>query len=71
MDRLEAEFGGRVEFMRYNIDAAASDAAKRAYRFRAQPQVVIVDGTGNIFVSRLSELTYARLKADLEAVLHE
>lgn len=71
MDRLEAEFGERVQFMRYNVDAAASDAAKRAYRFRAQPQIVIVDAAGYIVASRLSELTYARLRADIKAVLHE
>lgn len=71
VDRLEAEFGRRVQFMRYNIDDPASDAAKRDYRFRAQPQIVITDAAGNTVVSRLSELTYARLKADLEQVLRE
>jgi hypothetical protein len=57
--------------MRYNIDDPASDAAKRAFKFRAQPQIVIVNAAGNIVASRLSQLTYTRLKADLEAVLHE
>lgn len=71
MDRLEAEFDGRVQFMRYNIDDPASDAAKRAYRFRAQPQIVITDAAGDVVVSRLSELTYTRLKADLQQALHE
>lgn len=71
VDRLEAEFGERVQFLRYNIDDPANDAAKRAYRFRAQPQIVIVDAAGQIVVSRLSELTYTRMKADLEQVLHE
>ena len=71
MDRLEDEFGGRVQFMRYNTDNPNSDNAKRAYRFRAQPQIVIVDAAGDIVTSRLSELTYMRLKTDLQAVLHE
>ncbi len=71
MDRLEAEFDGRVKFMRYNVDDPAAGAAKRIFRFRAQPQVVITDAAGNIVVSRLSELTYVRLKADLEAALGE
>jgi hypothetical protein len=71
VDRLESEFGGRVQFMRYNIDDPASETAKRVFRFRAQPQIVIVDAAGNIVASRLSGLTYAQLKADLEAVLHE
>jgi hypothetical protein len=71
VDRLEGEFGERVEFMRYNIDDPASDAAKRNYQFRAQPQIVITDAAGAIIVSRLSQLTYAQLKADLEQVLDE
>jgi hypothetical protein len=71
VDRLESEFGGRVQFMRYNIDDPASDAAKRAYKFRAQPQIVIADAAGHIVFSRLSELTHTRLKADLEQVLNE
>jgi hypothetical protein len=71
VDRLEGEFGERVQFMRYNIDDPASDAAKRNYKFRAQPQIVITDAAGAIIVSRLSQLTYAQLKADLEQVLHE
>jgi hypothetical protein len=71
VDRLEGEFGGRVQFMRYNIDDPASDTAKRAYKFRAQPQIVIINPAGTIIVSRLSELTYTRLKADLEQVLRE
>ncbi len=71
MDRLEAEFGEQVLFRRYNIDDPASDAPKRAYQFRAQPQIVITDASGAIVVTRLSGLTYARLKADLDAVLHQ
>ena len=70
MDRLEGEFGEQVQFIRYNIDDPASDTAKRAYKFRAQPQIVITDAAGAIVASRLSELTYTKLKADLDAVLH-
>lgn len=60
-----------MEFIRYNIDDPASDGAKRAYKFRAQPQIVIINAAGAMVVSRLSELTYTRLKADLDAALQE
>jgi hypothetical protein len=69
VDRLEAEFGARVDFIRYNIDATASQAAMRQYRFRAQPQIVIVDVEGAVVFSRLSQLTYVQLKQDLLHVL--
>ena len=67
--RLEAEFGERVEFRSYNIDAPSSQEAMRQYRFRAQPQVVIVDARGKVVQSRLSQLTYVQLKQDIEGVL--
>lgn len=68
---MEAEFGARVTFLRYNIDDPRSDAAKRQYRFRAQPQVVIVNAQDEIVLSRLSELTYPKLSRELTAVLGE
>jgi len=69
VDRLEAEFGAQLDFRSYNIDAQDSRAAMRLYRFRAQPQVVIVDATGAIVESRLSQLTYVQLKQDIVGVL--
>jgi hypothetical protein len=71
VSRLEAEFGDRVEFQQLNIDDPRNDAAKRQYRFRAQPQVVIVNAQGEIVFSRLSELTYPKLSAELTSVLAE
>ena len=71
VSRLEAEFGDRVEFQQLNIDDPRSEEAKRRYRFRAQPQVVIVDTNGEIVFSRLSELTYPKLAAELRAVVAE
>lgn len=69
VSRLEAEFGDRVEFRQLNIDDPRNDEAKRIFRFRAQPQVVIVDSSGKIVLSRLSELTYIKLKSDLQKVV--
>lgn len=69
--RLEAEFGAQVDFAAYNIDSEKSAEAKRLYRFRAQPQVVIVDSSGRVVVTRLSQLTYTQLKRDLEKVLQK
>lgn len=71
VSRLEAEFGDRIEFRQLNIDDPRNDAAKRQYRFRAQPQVVIVNARGEIEFSRLSELTYRKLSAELASVLAE
>jgi hypothetical protein len=71
VSRLEAEFGDRVEFRQLNIDDRRNDAAKRQYRFRAQPQVVIVNTQGEIVFSRLSELTYRKLSTELAIVLGE
>ena len=70
MDSLEGEFGAQVTFIRYIIDDPASDDAKRAYTFRAQLQIVITNASSAVVVLRLSELTYTKLKADLEAVMH-
>jgi hypothetical protein len=69
VSRLKDEFAGRVEFRQLDIDDPANAAAKRQYGFRAQPQVVIIDQAGTVVVSRLSELTYRRLRDDLESVL--
>jgi hypothetical protein len=69
VSRLEAEFGEQVEFQQLNIDDPRNDEAKRRYRFRAQPQVVIVNAKGEIVLSRLSELTYTHLRAELKSVL--
>jgi hypothetical protein len=71
VSRLEAEFGDRVEFRQLNIDDPANDEAKRRYGFRAQPQVVIVDAKGEIALSRLSELTYTKLRNGIRRVLDD
>ncbi len=69
VDRLHEEFGEQVKFVRFNVDDPRSDDAKRLYRFRAQPQIVMLDANGTIAVSRVSGLTYLQLKEDLQSLL--
>ncbi len=69
VNRLEEEFGDRVDFKMLNIDEASSREAMTKYRFVGQPQFVIVAPNGEIVASRNGTQTYERLKADIEAAL--
>ncbi|MFC1463710.1 MAG: thioredoxin family protein [Candidatus Brachytrichaceae bacterium NZ_4S206] len=69
VNRLEEEFGDRVEFRALNIDEASSKEAMAKYKFVGQPQFVIVAPNGEVVASRNGMQTYDRLKADIEAAL--
>ena len=68
MSRLESEFENRVDFIAYDV-AGINDNIKRQYKFIGYPQIVILDGSGEIAFSRLGYQSYEKLKADLEEAL--
>ena len=69
MNRLEQVYADEIDFVQYDIDDPRNAAAKTLYKFTAQPQIVILDAQGNVFVSRHSGLTYVALRQNLEQVL--
>lgn len=68
MNRLEEEYEGRVDFRAYDV-AGINDAIRRDYQYVGYPQIVILDGRGEIVFSRLGYQSYDSLKADIEAAL--
>lgn len=68
MNRLEEEYEGRVDFRAYDV-AGINDAIRRDYQYVGFPQIVILDGRGEIAFSRLGYQSYDSLKADIEAAL--
>lgn len=68
MNRLEKEYEGRVDFRPYDV-AGINDAIRREYQYIGYPQIVILDGRGEIAFSRLGYQSYDSLKADIEAAL--
>ncbi len=58
MHGLEAEYGDRIQFTYLDIDDSQTSDLKAALGFRAQPQLFLLDGEGQVlkewfgFVSR-------------------
>jgi ethanolamine utilization protein EutP (predicted NTPase) len=68
VSRLEGEYEGRVDFLAYDV-AGINDDIKRQYKYIGFPQIILIDGRGEIVRSRLGYQSYDSLKADIEAVL--
>ena len=67
MDGLEAEFAGRVEVVRLNVDKPEQARLQQSYGMRGHPSIVLLDATG--------EPTHRYFGAEeaetLRAALHE
>jgi hypothetical protein len=68
VNRLEKEFEGKVDFKAFNIDET-DQALKTQYKFRGQPQFVVVSPKGEILSLRNGIQKYESLKADIEKAL--
>jgi hypothetical protein len=65
--QLVDEYGSRVDFK--ILDAAGASAEKQKYRYVSQPQVVIVNRSGEIVDTLYGFQGYDGLKKALDAVL--
>ena len=45
---LENEYGGKLDFVYYDIDAPESKEAMQKYNFRVQPHFILLDTEGEI-----------------------
>ena len=45
---LEAEYGQKLDFVYYDIDAPESADAMRKYNFRVQPHFLLLDANGEV-----------------------
>jgi hypothetical protein len=54
--------------MMYDV-AGINDDLRRQYKYVGYPQIIILDGEGQISFNRFGFQTYDSLKADLDAVL--
>ena len=48
MHGLEAEYYDRINFIYLNVDDPATDSFKAMFEFRYQPQLILVDGAGQV-----------------------
>ena len=48
MHGLQAEYGDRIQFTYLDIDDPATEDLKRDLAFRARPQLVLLDGEGQV-----------------------
>lgn len=67
--RLEEEFKGQVAFKALDIDKVENDALKKLYKFRAQPQFVVLNAKGEIVSSKNGTQSFDALKKDIEMAL--
>jgi thioredoxin-like negative regulator of GroEL len=67
--RLEEEYKDRVEFRALNIDDAANAQAMKQYKFRGQPQFVVVKSDGAILDTKFGTQSYEDLKSMIDRAL--
>ena len=66
MHGLEAEWGGKVDFVYLDIDDPATEPFKRQLGYRVQPHMFLVDGDGLVLQQWLGFVDAATLEAALE-----
>lgn len=69
VNRLEEEFGDRMEFVAIDVTQPSAREMMNKYNFIGRPQFVVVAANGEVVASRNGIQTFDRLKADIEAAL--
>ena len=69
VDGLEAEYAGRMEVERLDIDDPSTAEAKVTYKYRVQPFLVLVDGEGSAVTSWQGYQDPATLGEALDSLL--
>lgn len=68
---LEDEYGDRIDFVIFDIDDPATEAAKEAYGYRYQPNFFLVDRSGQIVKSWLGRVPEEMFVEAFEQVLSQ
>jgi thioredoxin-like negative regulator of GroEL len=65
---LEAEYAGRVRFVYLDIDDPAVAPFKRELRYRVQPHIFLLDGSGQVVGQWLGAVTAEDLEPALDQI---
>jgi hypothetical protein len=65
---LEAKYAGKVRFVYLNIDDPATTSFKRELGYRVQPNLFLLDGTGQIVQQWLGRVTAQDLEPALQQI---
>lgn len=66
---LEAKYAGQIDFIYLDIDDPANDAAKQRLGFRAQPQFLLLDASGEVVQEWLGPVSADEFEAAFVQVL--
>ena len=69
MNRLETEYGDRMNFVYLDIDNPDTRDLRQELGFRYQPHYFLVDGQGKVVYQWVGQVTYERFVSILEGVL--
>ena len=69
VNRLEANFGERVDFFHLNIDTADEMAVAQSYEMWRRSQYTLIDADGTIVKTWFGYLDEEQMTAELEAEL--
>lgn len=67
--RLEGTYAGRILFTSLDIDDARNADFKTMLRFRAQPQWILLDGSGNVLQQWFGSVPEADFAQAFDAAL--
>jgi len=71
VDRLEAEFGDQMRFVRVDFDDPENRALVRQYAINGVPYVLMLDGQGKVIKRRGGNLNPALYRQDVIAALSQ
>ena len=71
MDRLEAEFGDQMRFVRVDFDDPENRALVRQYAINGVPYVLMLDGQGKVNKRRGGNLNPTLYRQDVIAALSQ
>ena len=71
MHGLEAEYYNQINFVYLDVDDPANDGFKNQFKFRYQPQMVLLDGEGQIVKEWIGPIPREEFVAAFEEVLSQ
>ncbi len=71
MHGLEAEYYGRINFVYLDIDDPANETFKEQFDFRYQPQMVLLDGNGQVMQQWIGPIPREEFVTAFEDILSQ
>ena len=71
VSKLENEYGEKINFERYNIEASESSQMVKRFRVSAIPVFVTLNGDGEQLFKHTGGLSYGEIKSDIDYALKQ